>query len=379
MTASDVKPFLLAVLPPHSLGVIFVATLRMAAAAPTVDDVDMALMSSQERRQNPKTKKARDRVGKEFDEYIATHGGKFFLALFKEFLHNKASSIAPTTLWTHRSHLVRYIRRQYKVVLSKVDLTTLTEYMGTLSSEHTKTKALALTREEILKYLSEAPSEGIHLRTKIALIIGIFSLGRIEEVSQLEWKDISFSDEHITVDVSRCKTTAERSVQRFFIPNTLGNVDFRALITQYKAVIGEGSMWRSFSNNRWGATALGKSTLAETPRTVASYLDLPAAARYTGHGLRASGASFMVESGASPIELMNAGNWSSITVADSYVRDSKTQQQRRCQQIAGLLAQPQPQAPQPQPQAPQPQLQALQPPLVFNQCTFNITYAPHSN
>jgi integrase len=348
----------------------------MTAAAAAVDDVDVALLSSQERHQNPKTKKARDRVGKEFDEYIAAHGGNFSLALFKEFLHNKASSIAPTTLWTHRSHLLRYIRRKYKVLLSKTDLITLTEYMSTLSSGHVKTKALALTREEILKYLNEAPSEGVHLRTKIALVVGVFSLGRIEEVSQLEWKDITFCDKHIIVELSRCKTTAERSAQSFSIPNTLGSVDIRALITKYKEVIGEGPMWRSFSNNRWGTTALGKSTLAETPRTVASYLDLPAAARYTGHGLRASGASFMVESGASSIELMNAGNWSSITVAEGYVRDSEAQQQRRCQQIAGFLAQPQapqPQAPQPQP----PQLQAPQLPMVFNRCVFNITYAPH--
>jgi len=271
------------------------------------------------------------------------------------------------------------------VEIGKDDIKTMTEYKGQLSSSHSKRKARALTRDQILKYLTDAPNEGVHLRTKVALVIGVFALGRFEEIAQLHWEDVSFRDNSIVIDISRAKTTAERKAQQFVIPSMLEAVNFQAIVQQYKDETGGTNfMWRRFSNGRWSSDsardALGKSTLAETPLTVASWLDLPDAGSYTGHGLRAAGATFMVESGASAVQLMNAGNWHSIGIADGYVRDSTTEQQKRAAMIAGDILAPQPTEPQaPQlaaPQAPQPVVPQMQPVINFygpiTHCTFNM-------
>jgi len=135
------------------------------------------------------------------------------------------------------------------------------------------------------------------------------------------------------------------------------DVDTRTLLEAYRAAAGTqtGPLWTRAGTQ----VPLGKTTLAETPKLVAAFLKLPNPERYTGHGLRATGATAMADHGATELELMTAGNWKSAAVARGYIRQSLAAGTRRASLIMGTPAQPGQLAPAPP--APTPAPPALAP------------------
>lgn len=81
--------------------------------------------------------------------------------------------------------------------------------------------------------------------------------------------------------------------------------------------------WDSVSNTlRATEKVIGKNKIAEVPRTVAWWNDLPKADLYTVHSFRRTAASKMAENGATILEIMLAGGWKSDKVARTYVEKS---------------------------------------------------------
>lgn len=67
---------------------------------------------------------------------------------------------------------------------------------------------------------------------------------------------------------------------------------------------------------------VGKHKIAEVPRTIAWWNDLPKADLYTVHSFRRTSASKMAENGATILEIMLAGGWKSDKIARTYVEKS---------------------------------------------------------
>jgi hypothetical protein len=74
--------------------------------------------------------------------------------------------------------------------------------------------------------------------------------------------------------------------------------------------------------------------VSSVPSKIASFLGLSNACKYSGHSLRVSSATVLADSGANTLTLKRHGRWSSESVAEDYVRQSKA---ARCD-TAALLA-----------------------------------------
>ncbi len=200
---------------------------------------------------------------------------------------------------------------------------------------HEKKKAAAFTTNEVLAYLRKADDTPLNVRNKIIMLFGIFSLGRMEEITYLNWEDVTEDEVNHAFNfvLKRCKTRGkETKEQRFFLPFTVYGYDVRSLIEKHrKNGDGCGRLWRRNNSEK----ELGRTTIAETPRVVAKFLKLQNAEKYTGHGLRATGATWMADHGATELELMQAGNWKNPNIAREYIRQSLASQRRRTQLISG--------------------------------------------
>uniref|UniRef100_A0A1B6KE83 Tyr recombinase domain-containing protein n=1 Tax=Graphocephala atropunctata TaxID=36148 RepID=A0A1B6KE83_9HEMI len=82
---------------------------------------------------------------------------------------------------------------------------------------------------------------------------------------------------------------------------------------------------RFFVGYRYGkcvAQNVGANSIAAVPCKVAKYLGLENPEQYTGHALRRTSASMLVEGGGDLLTLKRHGGWKSSTVAEGYVEDS---------------------------------------------------------
>jgi len=305
----------------------------------------------------PETIAARKRVGAQFMAFIGD--APFSVDALKLFIRTDCESYAATTMWTRRSHLLKFLTEEFWVRIPEGALAATDALLSAKQKKHTTTKASVFSIDEVLRYLRTAPETSLHLRHKLVLLFGVFSLGRMKEVVGLTWEDIAQDDAKAAYicTIKRCKTDRDSSVQRFFLPYMFYDVDTRTLLEAYRAAAGTqtGPLWTRAGTQ----VPLGKTTLAETPKLVAAFLKLPNPERYTGHGLRATGATAMADHGATELELMTAGNWKSAAVARGYIRQSLAAGTRRASLIMGTPAQPGQLAPAPP--APTPAPPALAP------------------
>lgn len=287
------------------------------------------------------TIEGRERVGRRF---IAFLGGRpLNIDLVKLFLRTDCESFAATTMWTERSHLLRFIKKEFWCSIDPSVLDGIDSLIRTKGKSHVKKKARAFSIEEILRYLKVEADDELTIRNKLVLLFGVFSLGRMAELSKMRWDDIKEDgarSAYVFV-LHRVKTPRQAQDQTFFLPYNVYEVDVRSLVEKYRALTGGHSlMWR-----RVGSTeGLSRTSLAETTKVVAHALSLADANEYTGHGLRATGATAMADHGATELELMQAGNWKSSAVAREYIRQSSIAQRRRADLIIGNA--PQQAAPQ---------------------------------
>jgi integrase len=175
--------------------------------------------------------------------------------------------------------------------------------------------------EHIVQYRTSAPNTGIPLRNKIVIIIGIFTLARGQELADMRWEDVVESERYTGYEVTlhRRKTAASRALQHLLVPFDALGLDFRSMFEIYKSQSPK-TTGPLFTTTQ--GVPVGRSTLAEAPRSVAQFLKLPDADGYTGHGLRAAGAMQLANNGASSVEIMMYGNWSSESASRGYLRES---------------------------------------------------------
>ena len=72
------------------------------------------------------------------------------------------------------------------------------------------------------------------------------------------------------------------------------------------------------------AQNVGSHSISGVPKKVALYLKLDHPENYTGHSIRRTSASMLVEGGADLLTLKRHGGWKSSAVAEGYIEDSVT-------------------------------------------------------
>lgn len=202
-------------------------------------------------------------------------------------------------------------------------------------------QSLVFSSDEIEKFLEEAPSSGIYLLYKAALMIGNYGGLRCIEMAGLLLENFKKSPDGsywVTYNVS--KQRQENVKNTFHIPEI-----HASHIEKYVQCLTEsdGRMFRTFvseaKNNltigRFIKSPMGKNTLAKIPQNIASYLGLKNKELYTGHCFRRTSATLHANGGATSLDLKKHFNWRSENMAMRYVNQSSVQKTNMSAIISG--------------------------------------------
>jgi integrase len=272
--------------------------------------------------QSESTKRSYSRFVKEFEDYRQAR--PLSESLLLTFLTEQSATKAATTLWTMFSLI-----RKYMLLECSYDLGTsprITDFLKTLSRRHKKKKAPSFTRENLYQYLRTAPSEGRQLVCKLVLLTGFFAGLRSCELVALMWEDIVFANEGILVNIKFSKTDQAGVGAVKLLPkleeDQLCPVFY---FSRYRETIEEphGRLFRQFANGKFTKAPMGKNTISGFPKEIATFLALENPNSYTGHSLRVTSATVLADEGANNLALKRHGRWTSESVAEEYVRNSK--------------------------------------------------------
>jgi integrase len=362
-----------------------------AAAAEVSEELETAeeeLLTLQQQELSEETIKRINSVGAAFEEFAhQRHWPAASIRTLEKYIRylSVTRNFAPTTMYSTLSELLAFLARPPRNKRwTKEELAPIYDFLSSKLKKHKKKQSLVLSVENIVQYCKTAPNSGIALRHKIVLIIGIFTLARGQELADLCWDEVVESERYTGYEVTihRRKTCASRAEQHLLVPFDAFGLDFRELFSLYKSQSRSTTGHVPLFTTLQGAS-LGRSTLAEAPRHVAEFLELPNARNYTGHGLRAAGAMQLANNGGTSVEIMMYGNWTSESAARGYLRESTASTIKAASLINGQsehLAPILPSTSAPPPEtavaptttiAP-PQIIQLFPNATFNNCTITV-------
>jgi integrase len=268
------------------------------------------------------TKRVYSKCAADYEAYRADHPHSEAIVL--AFLTEASKLKAASTLWTTYSLVKKYLLLECSFDLGAAS--RISDFLKTLSRYHKKKKAPAFSRDELFKFLREAPNSGRSLVDKLIVLTGFYGGLRSCELVALTWADIVLTPEGILVNIARSKTDQAGVGAVKLLP---ANQD-RALcpteyFAMYKAQVPhpEGRLFRWFQDGKFTKAPLGKTTITGVPRTVAAFLCLENPNMYTGHALRVTSATVLADEGANSLALKRHGRWKSEAVAEEYLRESK--------------------------------------------------------
>ncbi|KAJ8912829.1 hypothetical protein NQ315_014412, partial [Exocentrus adspersus] len=119
-----------------------------------------------------------------------------------------STKIKPSTLWSHYSMLKATLNIKKGIDIRKY--TKIVPYLKHRSVGYQPKKSKTLSKEEIDKFISEAPDEKF-LMTKVALIFCVAGAMRRDELSQLKIGDISDLVSTLLIKIEHTKTMKPRS------------------------------------------------------------------------------------------------------------------------------------------------------------------------
>lgn len=125
-------------------------------------------------------------------------------AIVLAFLTEESKKKTASTLWTLYSLAKRYLLLECSFDLGVAQ--RISDFLKTLSQYHRKKKAPAFTRDDLFKYLREAPSTGRNLVDKLVMLTGFYGGLCSCELVALTWADIVFTPDGVLVNTTRSKT-----------------------------------------------------------------------------------------------------------------------------------------------------------------------------
>ena len=185
----------------------------------------------------------------------------------------------------------------------------------------------------MLAFIKKAP-DNIYLFHKVVLVMGVFGGLRREEMVKMSTKDITDKGSVLIVKVPETKTGTSKGFT--IVEET--EINALKLVRKYMALrpnkMNHGRFFVTYRMGRCTVQPVGKNTLGSVPNVIAKYLKLDNPQQYTGHCLRRTSSTLLIEAGASFETLKMHGKWKSNTVAQNYVEESITSKNR----ISNLIA-----------------------------------------
>lgn len=82
---------------------------------------------------------------------------------------------------------------------------------------------------------------------------------------------------------------------------------------------------------------IGKNTISEMPKIIATYLNLPDVEDYTGHSFRRTSATFLCDGGADLLAIKRQGGWKSLASCERYLEESIMLKKRNEGMISNVI------------------------------------------
>jgi hypothetical protein len=188
----------------------------------------------------------------------------------------------------------------------------------------------------------------------VAFILGFYGFLRPDDNYNLKFENVKkINDPLSKCDKCKCKfrfslkrkkQTSVNSDFKFFIIGRKNNCESCIILSYYnlildkkgnfskKIILKDGKLFSTGEN--WG-----KNNFYNIGKFLAQEIGLLQPQKYTGQGLRSTGATVGADSGMSVLELMNKGGWKSLNVAQMYIHKSNMFNERSTQLQSNFLQQ----------------------------------------
>ncbi|KAK5644633.1 hypothetical protein RI129_005933 [Pyrocoelia pectoralis] len=237
------------------------------------------------------------------------------------YFFEKSKSLKSPTLWCKYSML-----RTTIAIRENIDIKypRLIAFLKRQSSGYKPKKADTFSRDDMNNFLKDAPDEK-YLLMKVVLIFGITDGAcRCDELVNMKIDDVEDNGPILIIRIPDSKT----KISRTFVvdgnsTNGVGLVEiFRKYLALRPPEIGHRRLFITFRSGKCTVQPVGKNTLPKIPMEIAKFLGKPNPEKFTGHSLRRSSVTLLVDSGADSLSLKRHGGWRSTSVAEGYVNDS---------------------------------------------------------
>ncbi|XP_064212309.1 uncharacterized protein LOC135265892 [Tribolium castaneum] len=246
------------------------------------------------------------------------------------YIQQLSTRMKPSSLWAIYSMLRTTLNLKNNIDISKYP--KLCKFLKNKSSGYNPKKSRILTPEQIKEFLCSAPDEN-YLFSKVGLIFGIMGACRREELMKLETNHVEDLSTALLVHIPDTKTKTER---QFVIG---GN--FYGICKKYMELrpqdVHTTRFFLNYQRGKCTRQPVGINKFGSLPCQVATFLKLPNPTSYTGHCLRRSSATLLVDAGADITALKRHGGWRSTTVAETYIDHSLNNKIQTANKISNII------------------------------------------
>lgn len=162
------------------------------------------------------------------------------------------------------------------------------------------------------------------------MLIGVTGACRCDEMVKMKTVDIEDKENVIIIKIPDSKT---RQIRSF----TIIGQNYIKLYKKYASLrpenFTENRFFIKYQNGKCYRSVMGIHSISAVAQKVASYLNLNDASAYTGHSLRRTSATFLIDGGGNLECLKRHGGWKSSTVAEGYIEDSIRNKNDNAQKI----------------------------------------------
>lgn len=243
------------------------------------------------------------------------------------------SKISAASVWSIHSRLKPFLDSEHGIKLK--DLTRLQDVLKRKCEEHTPVQAPTFSSDQLHQFLKNFPDDGNGFIKKMAVLFSLSGGLRIDELTNLERKDVELDESgFLRVSLVDSKT----GPRRFYVhPNEEDHLNAVKMYQKYLQLIGpkisSGRVWLRMEDGRVQDRPLGKNNLAAITKEIASFLKLEDAEKYTSHSLRRTGATLLAEQGISTEALRQYGGWKNAATAQVYIAQTATSKKRLAEAV----------------------------------------------
>jgi len=190
------------------------------------------------------------------------------------------------------------------------------------------TKAAALTVDQ-LRIISTFWKNGDNLsslRNRALILIGFFGAFRRSELVAINWEDIHFQDEGITIMISRSKTDQSGEGQTCAIPYGRGELCPVTALQQWQMIskLQYGPVFRAINKHQQIQNlALTPLSVNQILKKVALETQLPHPENFSGHSLRRGFATAASTKGVPMVAIMRQGRWRHEGTVYGYIEEGQ--------------------------------------------------------